>query len=252
MQANDGSSSSQLEWHQDQVKSKLVTLISMKVYFRAEQRRLVLKDWNAEFPEFQPKGSCLVRLVGPLLQGISFQGETSDWTYLPTAYVQDLSQPELPLRSLVEQRLTVEGNGTTDYISVRWHSENYATRAAWLARSSVIPLSGSLTVRQVVRGFTEWSRTPKSCISYPMRQYLSGVRLFVWCGNAAAAQEYLEQRLSEASSWPESVFAHLGGLQAWRDKMVAQLQEAPFLRDRVQQRITTMRMTKISQFELMC
>lgn len=225
---------------------------TMRIPFNAEQRRVVLKDWSSEFPDFRPKGAGLVRLVGPLLQGISFEGQAADWTYLPTTYVRDLSQPALPLRALVNQRLTTEHNGATDHIAVRWHKENYVIRASWLARSSVVPMCGSPTVKQVVRGFAEWSRNPKSCINVPIHQYLSGVRLFVWCGDVVAARQYLEDGLTEAASWPEGVVARLGGLRGWRDQMAAQLQNASVLHDRVRQRIKEMRLTKCPQFDLRC
>jgi hypothetical protein len=185
-----------------------------------------------QFAIYQPMR--LVRRVGPLVQGICLDRDSSNAAYLPTLHVHCLCREFSVVSLNLGQPLVSVRSGTAERLSVQFHAQKYREACERLVASSLLPVTGDWTMSQVLAAFEAYRNLNRPDSRFPISLMEDAVSLWTWLGQNDRAQDLADQYGAEAKSWPEIVLVRQGGWDAWRNS----LHTIAFSTDSLRKRVT--------------
>lgn len=214
-------------------------------------KRQITEDWHKLFPQMAVYQSMwLARRVGPLVQGICLERDSGGGAYFPTTHLHNLCRPFPAISLSLAQRLLNERSGTQERIAVQFHESQYREVAQRLAKASLLPLTGDLTLHQMLdahRGYRELNR-PDS--KYPVLLFEDGILLFAWSGQREQAVGLLNEHTGGMRDWPENIMARYGGLDAWERKMLESIKNPENLQATVESQARELKVANLPSAQL--
>lgn len=194
-------------------------------------KRHITEDWRRLFPGFGVyEAMWLARRVGPLVQGIALESNSTHTLYCPVAHMHNLCRPFSVVSFALAQYLPSKRTGAKDSIPVELHKDQYEDAARRLAEACLLPLGGDLTTTQVVDAQRELRRLHRT-EKYPVRLFEDGILLLAWANQNEKAVALLDEYVSEMRGWPPHVMeSFAGGLLVWEKAMLANVGSSDALR----------------------
>ncbi|MGC4007095.1 MAG: hypothetical protein QM811_29810 [Pirellulales bacterium] len=166
-------------------------------------------DWQGEnlgLGIYKPRH--LLRRSGPLLVGVCLDRNSSADKYMPTFHVHCLCAPFLCVSLTLSSQLRTERTEAPDFIEVRWHHEKYKEASARMHRQCLLPLTGDLTLTQVLDAYRAYMSTAMGRLTR-MRLYKDVILISVHVGDLRRASTLLDEAIQ--STTDDAAFKHVGG-----------------------------------------
>lgn len=223
--------------------------MTMPKLLNAAVEKQITRDWQAELPSlgiYKPRH--LLRRVGPLLVGICLDRDSSANKYMPTFHVHCLCAAFPSVSLLLDTQLRTERTDGPDYIEVRLHEDKYKEAAARMARQSLLPMSGDLTLAQVLDAYREHMLTPMGRLTV-MHLYRDMILLSAWAGDQKGALKLLEEALS--STTDEATFRHVGGRTGFETECRKSIANPENIEQVVQDQVAALKLAELPQSNLL-
>jgi hypothetical protein len=148
-------------------------------------------------------------------------------------------------------RLRQSGGGGEDWIRLFAHNaERVADAAKRLREQSLLPLSGDLTLSQVLRAIDVYV-DQHDIVAYPIETYEIAIRVLAWCGQREQALDRLERYEAIMSTWPE-----LKNLDETRDQWSAKcrqwIDQPQVLRDLAEEHARALKTERLPTARFLC
>lgn len=177
-------------------------------------KKKITSDWNEAYSAFGVyKPLHLLRRVGPLLMGIALEKGASNDFYKPIFHVHNLSKA-FPVISLSQPKRI-----PNEYVQVDWHESKYAELAERLKEQAYLPLSGDVTLTEVINGFYCYLQNPLT--PFEPDVYKDLAMICGWAGALERAEEVVVESERAMKKWPANVLNQIGGLNAWLEDVRA-------------------------------
>jgi hypothetical protein len=174
-------------------------------------KKSITKDWGALVPQFKAyKPMWLARRIGPLVQGICLDRNSSNSDYRPTLHVHCLCSPFSFLSLSLEQYSRTVRTNAVRTISVQFHENNYREACERLLATSLLPVNGDWTISQVIAAYAAHGR-PMGSDPFPVSLMKDAVSLLAWLNEPEKAHALAARYIAEARSWPDYVLTRDGG-----------------------------------------
>lgn len=187
----------------------------------------------------------LVRRVGPLVQGICLDRDSSNSVYFPKLFVHCLCLPFPGLSLSLGQPLRSVRSGTVERISGGRHEELYRGMCARLMGSSLLPAQGDWQLPEVLDAYERFYRIGKIGSLYPVKLMEDAVSVCAWLGNVKEAASVAARYIEEARNWSEDILARDGGFVAWKKKLENIATSGEGLREVVNYQVEALKLQKI-------
>ncbi len=198
------------------------------------KKRSITRDWADRFGGLGVhRPMHLLRLVGPMLQGIALERGRSNDRYLPMSHVHCLANEFSCITLTLARPLLTERTRAPDGITVRLHASRYLDAASRLERQSTLPLAGPVSVDSVVAEYRRDLATPANSMNHHL--YEDMIAIFTWLGRHGDARSVLEEASTAMQSWPPSVVTSIGSVAVWRRDAEARLLSIHALEERFKQ-----------------
>lgn len=195
-------------------------------------KKKITADWNVAFADFGTyKPMHLLRRTGPLIMGVLLEKGANNDFYKPVFHVHNLARA-FPVVSLSLPRQV-----PNEYVHVEWHESKFPEMAKRLVDLAYLPLSGELTLADILNGFRSYLRKPST--PYEPDAFRDLALICGWTGNRAEVANVLREAENAMKQWPAAVLKQIGGLEQWlaAARVAAENQEA--LKVTVAAQITT-------------
>lgn len=184
-------------------------------------KKSILRDWQAMLPQFTSYGPMAMgRLVGPFVQGVSLDRDSSNATYLPTLHAHCLCQPFPSVSLSLRQPLLSARSGTVDRISVQFHGAKFREACNRLMSAALLPVAGDWTIDEVLEAHARYRRLEIADTRFPVKLMEDAVSMCAWLGKTDQALAQAARYLDEARGWPENVLQREGGLPGWKKTLL--------------------------------
>lgn len=186
----------------------------------APLKKQITSDWRTKFEDFGIYQSMwLGRVVGPLFQGICLERSSGNSSYLPTTHIHCLCR-DFPVVSLtLAQRLLSSRSGSEERITVQFHEARFAEAAQRLRDASLLPLSGTWELRDLIASVEPFRKIGLSDAKYPVALFESVVLTAGWLGQIDQANSLLAKYEACAADWPDNILARCGGYRMWANSL---------------------------------
>jgi hypothetical protein len=215
-------------------------------------KKSITKDWKSlvpQFTDFQPMR--LARRIGPLVQGICLDRDSTNAAYLPTLHVHCLCRP-FPVVSLsLGQPLLSTRSGTVERLSVQFHENKYKEACKRLLATSLMPIEGDWHLAQVLAAYENYRRLDRPDSRYPVSLIEDVISVCAWLGEPAPASELVKRCIAEARGWPEPVLARSGGLAGWHGTLETLVHSGDELRQTVSDQIEALKLRQLPVAQLL-
>ncbi|WAH63903.1 hypothetical protein [Xanthomonas hortorum] len=180
----------------------------------------ITKDWHAALEGFEVASSMnLARRVGPFIQGICLDRDSSNVTYLPTLYVHCLCRP-FPVVSLsLGQPLLNLRSGTVERLKVQFHEDSYQDAINRTLGSSLLPTKGDWRLPQLVEAYERYRGMNRPDSRFPVHLWEDVVSAHAWAGAQVRASVLADKYTEVAEGWPKNVLEREGGIILWRERL---------------------------------
>lgn len=223
--------------------------MTMPKLLNSAAEKQITRDWQAEIPSlgiFKPRH--LLRRVGPLLVGICLDRDSSANKYIPQFHVHFLGIEDTSISLMLSTQLRTERTEGPDYIEVRWHEEKYKEAAARMVRQSLLPMTGDLTLAQVLDAYRKHMATPMGRLT-TMHLYRDMILLSAWAGDKQGASKLLEEALR--STTDEAKFRHVGGRTGFETECRKAIGDPESIEQLVQNQIAALKLAELPQSKLL-
>ena len=219
--------------------------------FTSSLKRQITDDWAGMFPTlgvFKPM--WLLRRVGPIVEGICLNRDSSNARYQPIFHVHNLAKIDSSLSLTLADELRTVRNNTPEKIKVAFHKDHYADAARRLNGQALLPVSGDLRVEEIIKAYSDYMERPLS--KYPILLYEDVIMILVWCGRSSEAREALVRFERELAAWPESISAlqRVGGGRAWLAKCEGWIEQPDGIRVTVEEQTVFHGLEKLPRAQL--
>jgi hypothetical protein len=214
-------------------------------------KKEITSDWQALVPQFTAyKTMSFARRIGPLIQGIYLDRDSTNAAYLPTLHIHCLCRP-FPVVSLsLSQPLQSPRSGTVERLSGQFHKAKYQEACTRLVASSVLPMTGDWTMAQVLAAHEAYRRLDRPDSRYPVLLMEDAVSLWTWLGAIEKAESLALRYLDQADDWPENVLTRQGGLNGWRQSLLSMVKSVDTVRKVVDEQIAALKLQKVPVSQL--
>lgn len=166
----------------------------------------ITKDWHEHFPElaiYKPR--WMLRRVGPLLQGVLLERDSSNDSYLPMVHLHNLAREWSSITISPSIALLTIRTSARDKITVRSHEKRYLEAISRLKEQSVIPCRGELTLSEALTIYRKCMTWP---IGQPQTSFFEGMASCCsWVSDEKQAVRILEERWEQLQNQPKNMFA---------------------------------------------
>src|SRR5262245_41089022 len=135
----------------------------------ATEKQRIISDWVRRFPSmvvYEPMS--IGRRVGPMLHGISLGLSSDNASYSPALHIHNLCRPLGFVTLGMRQLLLTQRTGTKDSIAIRFHEKHVEEAAQRLASSSLLPVDGDMSMKQVLGALREMQIRKLGDWNYPI------------------------------------------------------------------------------------
>ncbi len=190
------------------------------------QKNKITKQWAEEFPSLGIyKSMWLLRRVGPLLQGICLDRDSSNSNYLPTFHVHNLAIQESKSISLtLYNPLLGKKNNYPERISMVQHELKFAEFVGRFRSQAPLNLSGDFLCDRVLDAYNQYIKRGGAETTYPLNQYHDMLCVLIWCQRFEEANAFLDGVRQQILDWPPKATQYIGErikkffkLQCWID-----------------------------------
>lgn len=205
---------------------------------KASIKREITEDWATQFPDLGIyKPLWLLRRVGPLLEGICLNRDSSNERYQPIFHLHSLARDESSLSLTLADELRTARNDTPQKIKVAFHADHYVEAAKKMKQQASLALSGPVFLTDVLHAYESYMTRPLG--KYPVPLFEDIITMLVWCGLTTEAARKLAQFESEMKSWPSSIASlqRVGGVNAWSEKCQSWITNPTTVRNTVEAQI---------------
>jgi len=175
-------------------------------------KKKATNQWADAFPDLGVyKNMWLLRRVGPFLQGICLDMDSSGSNYLPTFHIHNLANQDDDFISLtLRTPLVSKKNGSPVRISATQHEEIFSDFIEQFRLQTPISLTGNISFENVWVAFQNYLKNGQAETRYPLNQYFDMTCLLIWCDRADEAKSFFYDKCKEIVGWPSSVTQHIG------------------------------------------
>lgn len=176
----------------------------------AAKKKIITNEWAQEFQELNVyKSMWLMRRIGPLLQGICLDRDSTNSNYLPTFHVHNLIGQEGDFISLSLKSVLVRENGTPQRITEIQHEKEYKNYIQQFKEQVPFGLSGKIKLKQVVKAYQAELSSGRADVKYPINQWYDLVSLYLWCNKPTDAKRIFENAKNNIEQWPENITKYM-------------------------------------------
>ena len=221
----------------------------MPKLLNAAVEKQITREWQAELPSlgiYKPRH--LLRRVGPLLVGICLDRDSSANKYMPTFHVHCLCAAFPGVSLMLATQLRTERTEGPDYIEVRLHEDKYNEAAARMARQSLLPMTGDLTLAQVLDAYRKHMTTPMGRLTV-MHLYRDMILLSAWVGDQQGVSKLLEEALRSTAD--DANFRHVGGRTGFETECRKAIANPGSIEQVVQDQVTALKLAELPQSNLL-
>jgi len=215
-------------------------------------KKSITSDWQTLLPQFvsfQPMG--LARRIGPLVQGVCLDRDSSNAAYLPTLHVHCLCRP-FPVVSLnLGQPLLSPRSGTAERIAVQFHEGRDKEACTRLVASSLLPVEGDWRLADVLGAYEKYRQLERPDARYPVPLMEDAVSICAWLGKADEASALVSRYLDEAEGWPLNILVRQGGLAGWQQTLNDLARSGEKLRQVADEQIEALKLQQIPVSQLL-
>jgi hypothetical protein len=156
-------------------------------------------QWNEKFPELGVyKNDWILRIVGPMAQGICLDGESGNLRYKPTAHVCVQTKPTRDFISLsMGYRLRTPRDTPQVGINLRQHNMDFEVYVQRFREQIPLPMEGDLRCNDVVKAYMNWDKTHYERDKYPYNSTFDLIGMYIWCGHIRKARSMFRKALKE-------------------------------------------------------
>ena len=146
--------------------------------------------------------------------GLTLNRSSRD-VYRPTFHCHNLLRP-FPTISLSLNVQLKAKNGAPTEISLKGHEARWQAAAAQMKEAALLPLDGDVSVDEFVSASSTWLSAQGT--PYWPHVYADVALVLGWAGRPY--RSYVDAAARELQSWPEHVIQRLGGVDAWRSRLL--------------------------------
>lgn len=197
--------------------------------------RRVTADWHSQFPElgvYKPRR--LLRRVGPLLEGIILERDSSNSCYHPMFHVHCLARPWSSVTLTLSQHLRNLRNGAPDWVTVRSHDAQFLEATARLRGQAPLALSGDLLLGDVVGAYERYLSAPLG-MACADRLFEEMALICAWAGQGTRATSLVTEGAKVLRQWRAEFQARIGGVTAWVERVSTSAADQARLRQVVEE-----------------
>jgi hypothetical protein len=214
-------------------------------------KRQLIRDWQALAPQFAIFEPMRIgRRVGPLVQGICLDRDSSNAAYLPTLHVHCLCQPFPSISLELRQPLLTRRSGTVERISVQFHEVHYREARERLLASSLLPVEGDWRLSEVIHAYEKYQQFDFAD-PYPTLRMRDAVSICAWLDEGERASALVARYVEEAAGWPGRILQRHGGISGWEDSLAALARSGDELRATVLEQIDSHRLQGLPVSDLL-
>jgi hypothetical protein len=182
---------------------------------KRQQLKKITEDWHSVFPELGiHEPMHLLRRCGPLLVGICLQRRSGE-EYLPATHICCLARGSSFIYLGLRQELRTLRTHAQDPIPIKWHDKKWREAAERLTHQSLLPLTGPLSLDQLIHAFKEYPKTDDA-MSHEPDIYRDWLLTLAWAGREEDVQRVLAEAERDMATWPDRIFLYEeGGLSGW-------------------------------------
>lgn len=206
-------------------------------------KKTITSDWHAAFPDFGVyKPMYLMRRAGPLLMSIYLRPDSGNQTYSPLFHVHDLAR--------VTENITLSHMRRVDneYVHMEWHESKYPRMVEAIKRLAYLPLSGPVTLAQVLAGLRSYQERPY--VPYDPFVFHDMALACGWVGDRAQLEIVLAEAANTMRPWPAAALEPEGGLAQWLVTVRAAAEDRQQLQATVAAQIALFKVDKLPATEL--
>jgi hypothetical protein len=211
--------------------------------FTPALKKKITSDWHSAFPDFGIyKPLYLMRRAGPLLMGIYLQPGSGNEMYRPLFHVHDLAR--------VTENITLSHMRRVghEYVHMEWHESKYPRMVEAIKRLAYLPLSGPVTLAQVLAGLRSYQKSPY--VPYDENVYRDMALICGWAADHALLNDVLVEAEGAMKHWPPEALANVGGVAPWLTVVRAAAENRQALEATVAAQIAVLKVGKLPVVEL--
>lgn len=208
----------------------------------------ITNDWASCFPDvcvYEPMH--LLRRVGPLLIGVALERDSGNDCYLPTFHVHNLANGFGHITLTLAHPLRTNRTHAPETIPVRWHEERYREAASRLSSQIPLPLSGDVTLKQVLGAYENYIDEGR----YEDLLFEDMALICSWAGEEAEAELIVAEARLAIERWPVAVRQDLGNLDDWEYGLLQRVRDTDSVRTTMQSEIVALQLGRIPARDLL-
>jgi hypothetical protein len=197
-------------------------MASKSATLTASAKKQITKDWMTVLPalgEYEPLH--LLRRVGPILQGVVLERDSSNVVYRPSFHVHNLVRPFQVVSMSLAAPLRTQRTNAPDQVSVSSHAARFGEAAARLQEQAPLPLSGNLSLDSILTAYEQYAKRPG--IHYEPELYEDMAGIATWAHRPEQAMRILDAYEREMSQWPPDVLSEFGTAANWKRDVLARI-----------------------------
>jgi len=174
------------------------------------KKKTISNHWNQKYPGLVLyKSMWLLRRIGPLLQGICLDRDSTNANYLPTFHVHNLIGQEDDFISLSLKRVLVKSNGTPQRITEMQHDKNFEEYIKEF--NGIVPFcfAGDIKLKAIVKAYEQEINNGRADTKYPLQQWYDLVCLYLWAGKKKDAEKLFIKAKQSIELWPVEVTGYI-------------------------------------------
>jgi len=171
----------------------------------------ITKQWGEAFPSLGVyKNMWLLRRVGPFVQGICLDKDSSNTNYLPIFHIHNLVNQDDDFISLTLRAPFVnKKNGVPLRITIAQHDERFSEYVRQFRTQIPFSLDKEISCDEIWGAFKNYIKNGQEETRYPLNQYLDMLCLLIWCDREDEARLFFEKSCLSIDSWPSDVTRYI-------------------------------------------
>lgn len=176
----------------------------------SSKKKSITNQWKNEYPELVLyKNMWLLRRVGPLLQGICLDRDSTNVSYLPTFHVHNLIGQEDDFVSLSLKRVLAKSNGTPLVITEIQHDKNFGDFIKEFNKQVPFGFSGDVELKDIVKTYENEMNNGRTDTKYPLQQWYDLVCLYLWVDRDKDAEQLFFKAKKSIELWSTDVTRYI-------------------------------------------
>lgn len=210
------------------------------------EKRAITKEWAAEFPELTIyKNMWLIRVLGPFVQGICLDRDSSNSNYLPTFHLHNLARTNFDSISLTFDTTFRSPKGGAFHITKRSHDSSYLEYITTFKKQIPFLCSGDIDHKEVINAIECRVDEGLGDAKYPIFYWFNIITLYIWCNKLESASLLFDKAKKNFTQWPEEITKYMDTDFERFMRLQDYINTPATLREDVQKSITNLKLEKI-------